>query len=295
MPERPDLEYAVPILARELVGRRITSVIVKKPVVVRVVMRGDFVDLVTGAAIVAAARRSHFVVFSLDAAPADPSRPGPRALDMAVAPALAGRFRIAEPGAKLPADAAVTFTLDDGRALVYRDDVQMGKVYVLERGAYETVPGLAYIGVDCLDPEAFTPEVFRALVKARRDQAKVFLLDKAALDSLGNAYADEALFEARIHPKAWMKKLTDEQIDALHGAITLVLSRARDTIRERQPPLDDKLRDFLSVRGRAGEPCVRCGAKLRRAGVHGHDAIFCPTCQPDDRGTSIVDWRKLGR
>ena len=290
MAERPDLEYAVPILARELTGQCVRSVEVKKPVVVRMVVRGGFADHLVGKTFSAVTRRGHFVVCSLDA-----REPGGELLDMAFAPMLAGRFRIADPGAKLPGDSAVSFELEDGRTLVYRDDVQMGKVYVLARGAYDSVPGLSSIGVDCLDSKAFSREVFRTLAKARRDQAKVFMLDKAALDSLGNAYADESLFEARIHPKAWVRKLGPEQIDALHDAIVLVLGRARDVIRERRPPIDEKLRDFLSVRGRAGQACVRCSTKLRKAGVHGHDAIFCPTCQPDDRSSSLVDWRKLER
>lgn len=289
MAERPDLEYAVPILDRELRGRTIRAIEVKKPVVVRVVIRGDFEPLLVGASFASFARRGHFVVIGLD-------RPSPAAaLDLVIAPMLAGRLRIVAPGEKRPHDAAVSFVLDDDRVLVYRDDVQMGKVYVTTRGAYASVPGLATIGLDCLDPKVFTKAAFRALASARRDQAKVFLLDKSALDSLGNAYADESLFEARVHPKAWVKKLSPEAVDALFDAIVLVLTRARDTIRARKPPIDEKLRDFLSVRGRAGEPCVRCKTKLRKAGVHGHDAIFCPTCQPDERGSSLVDWRKLGR
>jgi len=171
--------------------------------------------------------------------------------------------------------------------------VQMGKVYLLARGELASVPGLANIGVDCLNPKRFTRAVFRKLASTRRDQAKVFLMDKAALDFFGNAYADEALFEARIHPKTFVKKLSPEQLDALYDAIVSVLRSATDTILARKPPLDEKLRDFLSVRLRAGEPCVRCGTRIRKAGVHGHDAFFCPVCQPDDRSSAIVDWRKL--
>jgi len=286
MPERPDLEYWVPWLARELKGAGIASVKVDKPAVVRVVVRGSFDELVTGATIEKVTRRGNFMLFALK---------GAQLLDMAVSAMLAGRFRIVEPAPKpkLPADRAVTFHLVDGRTLVYRDDVQMGKVYVLERGAYSTVPGLDKIGVDCLDPKRFTREAFRNLAKTRRDQAKVFLMDKAALDFFGNAYADEALFEAKIHPKAFVKKLSDAQLDALYDAVVEVLRSSTDTIFQRKPPLDEKLRDFLSVRLRAGEPCVRCGTSIRKAGVHGHDAFFCPTCQPDDRGSAIVDWRKL--
>ena len=187
----------------------------------------------------------------------------------------------------------MTFGLADGRALRYRDDVQMGKVYVIAKDDLASVPGAAKIGVDVLDPKAFTLDAFTALAKARRDQAKVFLMDKAALDAMGNAYADEVLFEAGVHPKAMVRSLSKDEIARLHAAIVKVLGEARATIADRRPALDEKLRDFLKVRGRPGEPCVRCGTKLRRAGVHGHDAIFCPSCQPDGRGSAIVDFRKI--
>lgn len=293
MAERPDLEYALPILAVELAGARVARVEVDRPVVVRVATgRPDdrFDAPQIGGVFGDVERRAHVALLALDA-PDEGGRT--RRLEIAVQPMLAGRFRLDAPGAKRPRDAAVTWVLEDGRALVYRDDVQMGKVYLLERGRRDRVPNLDKVGLDALDPAVFTREAFRALAKKRRDQAKVFVMDKTAIDALGNAYGDEVLFEAGIHPKAWVAKLPEPRVDALHDAIVRVLGRARDVIRERRPAIDDKLRDFLSVRGRAGEPCVRCGTKLRRAGVHGHDAIFCPACQPDERGSAIVDWRKL--
>jgi formamidopyrimidine-DNA glycosylase len=284
MPERPDLEYVVPILAKELKGAQITAVRVDKPVVLRVLLPSKIEELLVGRKILGAERRAHFVRFPLSA--------GEPAIEMIVSPMLAGRFTIGPAEAKAPRDTAMTWTLADGRALRYRDDVQMGKVYVLAKDALESVPGAAKIGVDVLDPKAFTLAAFTALAKARRDQAKVFLMDKAALDAMGNAYADEVLFEAGIHPKAMVRSFSAEEIAKLHAAIVTVLGDARRTIAERRPALDEKLRDFLKVRGRPGEPCVRCGTKLRRAGVHGHDAIFCPTCQPDGRKSALVDWRK---
>ncbi len=284
MPERPDLEYVVPILARELAGARLAGVRVRKPVVLRVAMEGSPEALLAGQRIEGVSRRAHFVLFDLRGEPA---------LDLVVSPMLAGRFAIAPATTKSPADLAVAFALEDGRELRYRDDVQMGKVYVIPRGAWSVVPGLATIGLDVLDPKAFTREAFRALAKKRRDQVKVFLMDKSALDAMGNAYADEVLWEARLHPKTMVRGLGDAQLDELHDAIVRVLDRARRTIAERRPALDEKLRDFLMVRGRHGEPCPRCGTKLRSAGVHGHDAEFCPTCQPDARQSALVDWRRI--
>ena len=283
MPERPDLEYVVPILAAELRGAEIAAVRVDKPVVLRVLLPEKVEGLLVGRKIGPIVRRAHFVRIALEGDPP---------LEIVVSPMLAGRFTIAPASSKAPRDTAMTFELRDGRALRYRDDVQMGKVYVLARDALDAVPGAAKIGVDVLDPKAFTLAAFLALARTRRDQAKVFLMDKSALDAMGNAYADEVLFEAGIHPKAMVRSLPAEDLGRLHAAIVTVLGDARATIAQRKPPIDEKVRDFLKVRGRPGEPCVRCGTKLRRAGVHGHDAIFCPECQPDGRKNVLLDWRK---
>jgi formamidopyrimidine-DNA glycosylase len=210
------------------------------------------------------------------------------ALQMVVSPMLAGRFLFGEK--KLPRDTAVTWSLSSDEVLVYRDDVQMGKIYIIERGAWHVVPGLEKVGIDVLSKE-FTPAVLAALAKKRRDQVRVFLMDKSALDAFGNAYADEALWEARIHPKTMVSKLVPEDLERLHAAIVAVMQTAVDTVRARKPPLDEKLRDFLKVRNRHGESCARCGGKIRRAGVHGHDTFFCPTCQPETRKTGIVSWK----
>ena len=288
MPERPELDYVVSILARELRGLSITNLRVDSPVVLRVALREHASDVLPGAAIEGVIRRAHFVVFVLRGA-AD------RALELVIAPMLAGRFSLVAPDARRTADLAVTLALSDGRELRYRDDVQMGKAYVIEAGQRRNVPGLEHIGVDVLDAKAFTHAAFRALAKTRRDQVKVFLMDKSALDALGNAYADEALFEAKIHPKTFVLRLSLPEIDRLHDAITTVITEASAEVARRAPPLDEKVRDFLKVRNRHGKPCPRCGSTIRKAGVHGHDAFFCPTCQPDERGSAIVDFRTATR
>ena len=284
MPERPELDYVVPILARELTGLTIAALRVDSPVVLRVALREPAAEVLPGASIEGVTRRAHFVLFALRGAAG-------RALELVVAPMLAGRFSLDAPTTRRPADLALTLTLSDGRELRYRDDVQMGKAYVIEAGGRRNVPGLSAIGVDVLDAKAFTHAAFRALAKTRRDQVKVFLMDKSALDALGNAYADEALFEAQIHPKTFVRSLSPQEIDRLHDAVTEVIAEASAEVARRAPPLDEKVRDFLKVRNRHGKPCPRCGSTIRKAGVHGHDAFFCPTCQPDERGSSIVDFR----
>ena len=281
MPERPDLEYFVPMVRDACIDRKVVGASVRNPVVLRVAVEGAFDELITGCTITAVERRAHFVVFTLS---------GDN--DVVVSPMLAGRFTLCEPKKRTTKDTAVILDLG-GQHLRYRDDVQMGKVYLVPRvKAAKIIPGFDPIGVDVLS-KAFTVPVLAKLVKKRRDQVKVFLKDKKALDALGNAYADEVLWKAGIHPKIRCNKLTPDQVKALHGAIVSVLTEARDIVRERGEPIDVKVRDFLRVRNRKGEACPTCGTTIRAAGVHGHDAFFCPSCQPDATGRGFVDWSRL--
>jgi formamidopyrimidine-DNA glycosylase len=289
MAERPDLDHVLPLLAAGLLGRRISAVRAPRPVVWRVTLPGDPAQLLLGRRFEAISRRAHALRFTLDGD-----------LELVIEPKLAGRFRLDAASDKAPGDLAVALTLADAHELRYRDDVQMGKVWLIAAGATAQIPGFddAAAAIDVLDPARFTLAAFTALARKRRDQAKLFLMDKAALDAFGNAYADEALFRAQVHPKAAVSKLEPAALARLHQACADVLREAAAEIARRVPavPLDEKLRDFLLVRGRHGQPCPRCGAKIRKAGVRGHDAYLCPVCQPE-KGTlgtrSIVDWKKV--
>jgi formamidopyrimidine-DNA glycosylase len=290
VPERPDLAYVIPKLREALIGARIAAVTVLDAVIPRVSVAGDLSDLVRGRTITDVSRRTHFVCITLDG-PAPP-------IDIVVSPMLAGRFAITDAPvgkAKRKGRAiAVVVTFDDGRELQYRDDVRMGKFYVAARDSAATViPGYADAGLDVLNAKQFTRAAFRKLARTRRDQVRVFLMDRSAIDAFGNAYADEVLFEAMIHPKAWVRALSDDELERLRKAAVTVLKHAIKEITRRKPPLDEKLRDFLKVRGRAGQPCHRCGATIRVAGVRGYDSEFCPVCQPDDRRSSLIDWREV--
>lgn len=281
MPERPDLDYAVPRLREGLVGSTVTATQLHKPPVLRLAVEGSLDEALAGARILGLERHLHFLRFELESS---------RGVELIVAPMLAGVLSVHEPKHGSKRGRALTLILDDGRELRYRDDVQMGKVYVIPSGRHDLVPGYEPVGIDVLDGEAFTFEAFSKLAKKRRDQVKVFLLDKSALDSLGNAYADEVLFAAGIHPKTFVRKLDEADLGRLYEAIPRVLGDASAEIERRAPAIDEKLRDFLKVRGRHKEPCPQCGTKIRKAGVRGFDAFFCPTCQPETRKSGIVSW-----
>src|SRR5260221_504204 len=277
MPELPDLLYVLGKLREGLLGRRVSAERVKEPVVLRFAVRGNL-SLLLGRTLLDIFRKSHFLVFRFEG------------LDLAVNPMLAGRFRLAAPGDK--DEGWLAFALGLGEVeLRYVDDKAMGKAYLITTDDWKAIPGMQTGGVDILSPE-FTRERFVSLLKHRRDQIRVFLLDKKALDSLGNAYADEVLFAAGIHPKTFCRALTHEDGVRLHDAIVQVMQAAALEVAKRDLGPEVKVRDFLSVRRK--EICPRCGSKIRKAGVRGMDAYFCPKCQPATRA-GFVDWTRTGK
>ena len=274
MPELPDLLYVLSQLGERLLGRVVTAERVREPVVLRFTVRGNL-SLLLGRPLREVFRKSHFLVFRFEG------------LDLAVNPMLAGRFRLSEPGT--PDEGSLGFALGFGDAeLRYLDDKKMGKAYLIATDDWKAIPGLQTGGIEILSRE-FSRERFLSLLRHRRDQVRVFLLDKKALDSLGNAYADEVLFEAGIHPKTFCRSLTHDDGVRLHDAIVKVVREAVAEVAGRGEPIDVKVRDFLKVRRK--EICPRCGAKLRTAGVKGMDSWFCPRCQPARR-PGFVDWTR---
>ncbi len=279
MPELPDLVHVESKLRPALVGRTILRARTGDPLVLRVMVREPFPEVLVGKSIRSIERRGHFMIFALDGD-----------LTIAVNAMLAGRyFLVPASNDKVPKALGLALEVEGGTELRYVDDRRMGKVYVAPAARLDEIPQLGTLGADAL---AIGLDPFRNLVKKRRDQVRQFLMDKEALASIGNAYADEILFAAGIHPKTFCPRLTPAEVDRLHAAIGQVLRAAIDEIARRDPPIETKVRDFLQVRGRAGKPCSRCGTTIREVRVGGGDACFCPTCQPAARKL-FVDWGKL--
>jgi formamidopyrimidine-DNA glycosylase len=280
MPELPDLLHILATLRANLLGRRVLAERVREPIVLRYAVRGNL-SLLLGRSLEDVFRKSHFLVFRFEG------------LDLAVNPMLAGRFRLSETGQKDEASLAfaLLFAGEDDLELRYLDDKKMGKAYLIARDDFASIPGMQTGGVDVLSP-AFTRERFVSLLKHRRDQVRVFLMDKRAIDSIGNAYADEILFEAGIHPKTFCRSLGHEDAVRLHDATVKVMTEAVREVAKAHQPMEVKVRDFLKVRLK--ELCPKCGSKIRTAGVKGMDAYFCPRCQPATR-VGLVDWRRTGK
>jgi formamidopyrimidine-DNA glycosylase len=272
MPEVPDLIYIARHLGPELVGRSVTAVSVKQPVVIRMLCAGSFEESLLGRVFKPVRRHGSFLVFDLDQG------------SLIAHMMLAGRFKIGS--GKMPHQ-CFSIRLDDGRSLFYGDNKLMGRIY-LTSGSTDQIPGFDDQGVDITAAE-FTLDRFRELISGKRNQVRVFLMDHTALSDIGNAYADEILFAAGIHPKTRCSDLEVGEVEGLYLAIREVTEWGIQCVEEAGRPVQIKVRDHMRVRGRKGQPCPVCGATIRRTGVLGYDSFFCPRCQRD-RGADFIPW-----
>ena len=210
---------------------------------------------------------------------------------------LVGRYRLV-PGAgatakKDPRSLGLALTFDGAPELQYLDDKRMGKVYVARAADEQSIPIYGQLGADVLSP-AFTRDAFGALIARRRDQVRAFLMDKRALASIGNAYADEILFAAGIHPKTFCKKLAPADIDALHAAIGRVLADAIAEIRRRDEPIEVKVRDFsrcaaatASRASSAARPSARCASATATPASAPTASARRASCSSTGRGSTM--------
>ena len=284
MPELPDLVHVEAGLRAAVLGKRITAARTGDPTVLRIMVPEPFPAVLVGRTLAGVERRGHFMRFALN-----------DDLVVVINAMLVGRYRLVPPGSettkKDPRALALALGFDGAPELQYLDEKRMGKVYVSRAADERTIPIYGQLGMDVMSP-AFTRDALGALIARRRDQVRAFLMDKRALASIGNAYADEILFAAGIHPKTFCNKLPPADVDALHAAVGRVLTEAIAEIRKRDEPIEVKVRDFLKIRGRDGKPCVVCGTTIRAVRVGDGDACFCPHCQRETRKL-FVNWTRL--
>lgn len=281
MPELPDLVHIAEVLANTIVDQPMLGVRVGDPVVLRLMAAAPFPATLCGKRIRAIERRGHFLRFALD-----------EDLLLIVNAMLAGRFVLyPQRASRLGKDVIVAIAFADGHELHYADEMRMGKIYFATTAQEEQIPGYRDLGVDIMS-DAFDLPRLRTLIAGRREQIRQFLLDKSTLASIGNAYADEILFAAHIHPKTFCNRLGEQAVEDLYRAIRQTLDHAIAEIRERDAPIQHKVRDFLAVRGKARQACPSCGTSIRKVRVGRADAYFCPTCQPTERKL-FVDFSKL--
>jgi formamidopyrimidine-DNA glycosylase len=169
--------------------------------------------------------------------------------------------------------------LEGGTELRYRDDVRMGKVYI---GI--DAPGLSDIGPDA-GAFDWTEAAFSERAKAKRSEVRNLLQDQTFISGIGNAYADEILWDAELHPKRRVGSLTSDEMHRFYASLRSVIAKGLAEVETAMPAqLGEKPRAHMQVRGRAGKPCPRCGATLMRRRKGLDDVDLCPKCQPAPKG-----------
>lgn len=282
MPELPDLLYIRKYLRANVERKTIAAVTVKQPVVLRIAVDRQFDQAISNKVVAAINIHGPFFRFELS-----------DSIDIVINLMLSGKLQHQREGEKPEGYPCCSLLFDDGSRLNLCDENKMAKVYVVHHGSYEQIPKYREQGIDILSPQ-FTLEIFRALARQHsRKQVRVFINDHTTLCSIGNAYADEILFDARIHPKTFVSRLKDEEISRLFISIVSVIEWGTRKVEEAGQAIHVKVRDHMKVRNRKGEPCPRCGTTIRREGVRGHDVFFCPQCQQASRRL-FINWNRTG-
>ncbi len=267
MPEAPELQVAVEFLGSRLPGQSITAAEILRPSVVRALAE-PLPDDAVGREFVGVSRRGKFLLLSLS---------GEHTL--VINPKLTGGLQYVPHGRRVFKRTCVRLSLSGGDDLRYIDDRQMGQFYYVPDDLVETVPGLAEQGPDVLDESGF--DDFKAALKGFSGEIKGVLTRGRVISGIGNAYADEILFRAGVYPFKKRRALSDDELRRIHRCAREVVLDAVEQVRQRMgDQIDHKLRDFLAVHNKGGQPCPQCGNAITELRANQRITSYCRRCQP---------------
>jgi formamidopyrimidine-DNA glycosylase len=279
VPELPEVETVRHGLDAHVVGRTISQVDVRHPRAVRRHLAGpaDFAAVLRGRTVTGARRRGKYLWLPL----------GDDALLAHLG--MSGQLVVGDPQRPISDHVRARFTFTDGGPdLRFSDQRTFGHLVWSAGGA--VLPSLiAHIAPDPLE-DAFDREVFLARLRRRRTGLKRALLDQSLVSGIGNIYADEALWRARLH---WARATDTLSRPAALRALDEVRDVLQDALKSGGTSFDSLYVNVngesgyfgrsLSVYGRAGQPCPRCGTPIRRDPFMNRSAYSCPRCQPRPR------------
>ena len=271
MPELPELQVVREVLAKRVVGQNIIDVQVMPPggpIVIRDLTNRGFAAAITGQIISSVNRRGKFLIIGF--------QQGPPSLYLAINPKLTGRLQLADPTDKRRPKTLVILSLGNGRQLRYVDQKQMGQLYLTEK--LESLPEFANLGPEALEVSF---DEFRQRLRPYRGEIKGVLTRGEFVAGIGNAYADEILWTARLHPFRKRTQLTAEEVERLYTGMRSTLLDAIERVRLLMDEnIHEEPRAFMAVHMKTGELCPRCGAPISLIGANQRITNFCRKCQP---------------
>ena len=267
MPELPDLEVVRDVLNDRIASQQITGIEILSPLVLLSLAVDEPKAFFVGQTVERIVRSGKFLVFKLSAESW-----------MVWNFMLAGHLRFCSTGDRALTRDYVKIDTSAGIHMRYYDARGMGKLYLTDD--LSKVPGYAEMGPDALD-DALTLGLFLDRLKRYRGEIKGILTRGTFVAGIGNAYADEILWAARIYPFRKAPSLSAEEKERLYRAMRDVLIAACESVRERMgDEIHLKVRDMLAVHNRKGEPCPRCGQTISEVNVRKRATDFCRQCQP---------------
>jgi formamidopyrimidine-DNA glycosylase len=272
LPELPELELLSETLTRYVGGKTISEVVLNpaRAFVIRHPAQ-DFAETLRGRVVSTVRRRGKFLLFGF----AD------SAVQLVINPMLSGRFAYCSRAAPKLAATCFTLRLSGGDEMRFLDATMMARVYLTSRPDAD-VPTFAELGPDACDPR-LDFAAFAARLRKHRGEIKNVLRNQSFIAGVGNAYADEILWEARLRPLRRASTLDESERAALFAAVRSVLTDATQTVKaqydSKKHPLHKQDRSFLKVHGKGKAVCPRCGHRISSIHSGGESTFFCRGCQ----------------
>jgi len=278
MPELPEVEHVVRALRRTVVGQRIVASEIRLPKLIAPAAVSSFQRKIKGSSIRGVGRRGKFILIELVH-----DRAGQKHLVLIVHLRMTGKFLYLNADDEVPKHSHAIFYLEHDRRLVFRDQRQFGIMRLVSSQELAGTKGIAELAPEPFSGE-FNSDYLRDILRRSRRSLKTLLLDQTKVLGLGNIYAAEALFRARINPFKPASQLSAKRVTQLYEAIREVLEFAVAHISggfnlEEGFSYGAAFERFWQVYEREGEPCVRCGARIKRATHGGRSTYWCPRCQ----------------
>ena len=272
MPELPEMENYRRLLSGSIVNIPITDVIVNRDKSINV-PPAEFAPNLIGSKVIFVERRGKHLIFHLN--------DGRRLLLHLMLGGLLYMTRGSEDRPSRSTQIEIAF----GDKVLYFIGLRLGYLHMLS--AKETEEALSQLGPELLD-RRMTKDRFVSIMKKRRGALKSLLVNQHAFAGIGNCYADEIAFDAKIHPASKVQNMDNDTLEQLYDSVHHVLKEATDGGGYMEMPLteDDRLTggydDKCKVYDREGEPCVRCGTAIVKTEQTGRKVFFCPNCQHEE-------------
>lgn len=273
MPEGPEVETVRRGLTRLVVGRKVLGTEVRWEKTISGMAPEEFDAELVGRTIEKVDRRGKYLLFRFSGG-----------LTMVSHLRMEGAYYTVPAGTEPGKHDLVTFHLDEGIDLFYRDTRKFGRMNLVPDADALQVDGLAKIGPEPTEKDLSLAYMVSEFGKSRM-HVKPFLLDQSHIAGLGNIYVDETLWQSQIHPLTAANKLTEDELARLRENIIHEITRATEhhgtTVHSFTTAFGEagEFQNELQVYGRVGEPCLRCGHPLEKMKVAQRGTTYCPVCQ----------------